>query len=226
MRQGKTFVLLTAAIFAAFTIISCSKSDKKDDAPQEQPGKIPGMGEAGGEPQGTALTFPAGVSISGAPIKGEVCDTAYEAGSGGLVEVCVAFVNSNATAVSYTIPAGLIVISQNGDYQSGILIQNTTIALKAKSTTRVGIKLYCVNSGRHPSSGEITYKIGPVTNSPLLRELLDLLKNKKTALKEYPNFDGYFDAVSTIQMLVWLITDGQGLERTTLNAHLASIPNK
>ncbi len=72
MKQRKAFVLLTAACFAAFTFIACSKSDKKDDEPQtptEQAGKIPGMGEAAGTPQGTALVYPAGVTLSATPSK-------------------------------------------------------------------------------------------------------------------------------------------------------------
>lgn len=229
MKQRRTLALLTAACLAAFTFISCSKSDKKDDepgTPKEEAGKIPGLGTAAGTPQGTALTLPAGITFSGDPIKGAVCDTSYEVGSGGLVEVCVAFVNNNTQDVTLTLPAGLIVISDNAEYQHGFLIQTSTVLLKAKKKTRVGVNFYCVNSSRLPSSGSVTYKIGPVSSSTLLRELCDLLKNKRTARSEYTDFDQYFMTANTIQTLIWSITDGDGLERTTLAETLGRIPNR
>ncbi len=229
MKQRRTLALLTAACMAAFTFISCSKSDKKDDepgGPKEEAGKIPGLGTAAGTPQGTALVLPAGITFSGEPIKGAVCDTAYEVGSGGLVEVCVAFVNNNTTDVTFTLPAGLIVISDNAEYQHGFLIQTATVLLKAKKTTRVGANFYCVNSSRLPSARTVTYKVGPVSNSTLLRELCELLKNKRTARKEYADFDQYLMAANSIQMMIWSITDGEGLDRSTLNETLGRIPNR
>ncbi len=147
-------------------------------------------------------------------------------GSGGVVEICVAFVNNNATDVTFTLPAGLIAIADDLKYQHGFLIQNTAIVLKAKRTTRVGVKFYCGNSQRLPSSGSKTYKLGPVSNSVLLQELCGLLKNKKTTKKEYADEDLYFQVSISIQNMIWSITDGDGLDKSTINAQLAAIPNR
>ncbi|WP_341835265.1 hypothetical protein WJU16_20455 [Chitinophaga pollutisoli] len=229
MKQRKTFVLLTAACLAAFTFIACSKSDKKDDGPQtpqEQPGKIPGLGEAPGTPEGTALTYPAGVTLASTKIYGQVCDTAYEVGTGGVVEVCVALANNNATDVTFTLPAGLVILADDLSYQHGLLIQNFNVVLKAKRTTRVGIKLLCLNAERRPSSSDKTYKIGPVTSSPLIRQLCENLKNKKVARKEFADEDQYFMVATSLQGLVWAYTDGDGYDATMLARLLAEIPNK
>lgn len=228
MKQRKAFVLLTAACFAAFTFMACSKSDKKDDAPQtkETAGNIPGMGKAEGTPQGTALTFPAGVTLSTRPLLGEICDTTYEVGSGGLVEICMAFVNNNATDVTLTLPAGLVVISETTEYQHGLLIQNATIVLKAKRTTQVGVNFWCLNASRAPSSGSAVYKLGPVTNSVLIGQLCEQLKNKRTARHEYTDDTDYYVASNAIQMLIWGYTDGDGFTSAELAEQLKLIANR
>ncbi|WP_333863882.1 hypothetical protein [Chitinophaga sp.] len=229
MKRRKTFVLLTAACLAAFTFMACSKSDKKDDepsTPKEEAGKIPGLGEAPGTPQGTALTYPAGVSLTADKIYGEVCDTAYEVGSGGVVEICAAFTNSNAADVTFTLPAGLVILADDLTYQHGLLIQDFKVVLKAKRTTRVGIKLYCLNAERKPSNSGMTYKIGPVSSSPLIRQLCENVKNKKVARSEFADEDQYFMASTSIQGLVWGYTDGDGFDAAVLAQLLAEIPNR
>lgn len=228
MKRRNAFVLLTAACLAAFTVISCSKSDKKDDEPatKEEAGKIPGLGETPGTPQGTALVYPAGVTLSAEAIKGRVCDTAYEVGSGGIVEICVAIINNNAQDVTFTLPAGLIVLAEDAKYQHGLLLQEAKVVLKAKRTTRVGINMWCLNSGRLPSTGDKSYKIGPVTNSVLIGQVCNQLKNKKTTRAEYAEDINYYIATSAIQNIIWAYTDGDGYDPAALAEQLAAIPNR
>lgn len=229
MKQRKTFVLLTAACLAAFTFMACSKSDKKDDQPEtpkEEAGKIPGFGKAEGTPQGTALVYPAGVTLSGAQIYGEVCDTAHVVGSGGIVEICIALVNSNAADVTFTLPMGLVVLADDAKYQHGLLLNDAKIVLKAKRTTRVGVKMWCLNSQKLGSAASKTYKIGPVTNSTLIRNICEQLKNKKTSRADYADEMDYVVVGTRIQNMIWAYTDGNGYDAETFAQILATIPNK
>jgi hypothetical protein len=59
-----------------------------------------------------------------------------------------------------------------------------------------------------------------------MRELINLLKNKKLEESEYPEYGDYMDVNSDVQDLVWSVSDHDGLDRATLNATLATIPNR
>lgn len=209
----------------AFTFNACKKGGG-DNKPTEQPGKIPGMGENTGIPNGEQFVLPTGISVVGT-IKGEDCDTIYQVGSGSLVEVCVAIFNSKQEDVTLVIPAGLIILATNAaEDQHGIVIQETRITLKANKLTRVSIDSYCINATKHASSGSSIYTLGPVSNSVLMRELINLLKNKKLEESEYPEYGDYMDVNSDVQGLVWSVSDHDGLDRATLNEILATIPNR
>lgn len=209
----------------AFSMNACKKGGG-DNKPTEQAGKIPGMGENTGTPNGEQFVLPAGISVVGT-IKGEDCDTVYQVGSGSLVEVCVALFNSKQEDVTLVIPAGLIILATNAqEYQHGIVIQETRITLKANKLTRVSIDSYCINATKHASGESAVYTLGPVSNSVLMRELINLLKNKKLEEREYAENGDYMEASSDVQDLVWLISDHDGLDRATLNAILATIPNR
>jgi hypothetical protein len=59
-----------------------------------------------------------------------------------------------------------------------------------------------------------------------MRELINLLKNKKLEESEYPEYGDYMDVNSDVQGLVWSVSDHDGLDRATLNEILATIPNR
>jgi hypothetical protein len=225
MKMKQSFVLLTAALCMAFTFNACKKGGG-DNKPTEQPGKIPGMGENTGTPNGEQFVLPTGISVVGT-IKGDDCDTVYQVGSGSLVEVCVAIFNSKQEDVTLVIPAGLIILATDAqEYQHGIVIQETRILLKANKLTRVSLDSYCINATKHASNESAIYTLGPVSNSVLMRELINLLKNKKLEESEYPEYGDYMDVNSDVQDLVWSVSDHDGLDRATLNATLATIPNR
>ena len=91
--------------------------------------------------------------------------------------------------------------------------------------TRCGVGAYCINAHKSPSSYHKTYKIGNVSDSRLIKQLIDLLKNKKINIEEYANSSDYNDAVSIIQPAVWSITDYDGL-LDPIKQEIATIPNK
>lgn len=222
LRQG--LILLTATLTLAFVIPGCKKNNKKDDAPNETPGKLAGMGDMAGVPTGAPFTFPANISVAGT-IFGSNCDTSYRRGSGEFVDVCIGFFNSGTTDYTITLPAGLTLTADDVTYQNGIIIQDTKILLKAGIITRCGVGAYCINASKSPSSSNKTYKIGNVSDSRLIRELIELLKNKKINIEEYPNGSDYGDAVGKIQTAVWAISDFEGLSDSE-RQELAKIPNK
>lgn len=225
MKMKQSFVLLTVALLLGFTFNACKKGGG-DNKPAEKPGKIHGMGDNTGTPHGEQFVLPTGISVVGT-IKGEDCDSTYQVGSGFLVEVCAALFNSRQEDVTLVIPAGLIILATNAqEYQHGIVIQETRILLKANKLTRVSLDSYCVNAGKHSSTGSSTYTLGPVSNSVLMGELINLLKNKKLEEREYPEYMDYMKATDVVQDLVWDISDQDGLDRATLNATLAAIPNR
>lgn len=226
MKMKHSFVLLTIAAGMAFLFYACKKSSGGDKPGGEQPGKIQGMGNTPGTPQGTPFVLPDGVTTIG-NILGETCDTSYEAGSGGLVEVCIALYNNKNTDITLTVPAGLILVAaEPEENQHGILIHETIIVLKANKLTRLGLNAYCINSHRDPSAGDDVYTLGPVTSSTLMKALIEQLKNKKVNREHYPEYDGYSDVRGPLQDLVWSISDGLEMPAAERTRLLALIPNK
>lgn len=221
-----SFVLLTAFVCAALTFNACKKSGSGDNKPTEQPGKIPGMGENTGTPEGEQYVLPAGITLSGT-IYGAYCDTTYKVGSGYLVTVCAGLFNSKTKDTTITLPAGLVILATNAAAdQHGLLIQETQVVLKAKKLTRVGLAAYCINASKHPSSSGLTYKLGPVSSSELMQELIGLLRNKKLRRNEYQDEDAYLEAMGAAQGLVWSITDGEGMTDMVRQLTLDEIPNR
>lgn len=222
MKMRQSFVLLT--IVACMTF-ACKKSDKGDNQPTEQAGRIQGMGDSTGLPQGEPFVLPAGVTTVGT-IYGYICDTAYEVGSGSLVQVCVGFLNSSAADITLTIPAGLILIATDASAnQHGVVIQDAQVVLKANKLTRVGINSYCINQSKSPSSSGDIYTLGPVTSSILMNQLIGWLKNKKVNKTDYTD-DVYYDVRTIVQGLVWGVSDGPAMDPATRNDFLQRIPNK
>ncbi|AWO02111.1 hypothetical protein DLD77_10600 [Chitinophaga alhagiae] len=207
----------------AFVLPACKKN-KKDATPTEKPGQIKGMGDQAGTPEGTPFELPANISLAG-KIRGSQCDTVYERGSGAYVDVCIALFNSGGTDITLVIPAGLVILADEEEYQHGMVVQETRILLKAGQITRCTLGAYCINASKSSSSSSTTYAIGPITGSVLIRELLDLLKNKKINVEDYPADDeAYSEAVGTVQSAVWGITDFDGLQY--FKEEILKLPNK
>lgn len=225
MKFRHALVLLTATLTLAVVLPACKKDKKGNAEPTEKAGEIPGLGDTPGTPPVTAYEFPANITLVG-KIKGNTCDTAYERGSGQFVDVCIALLNSSSTDITLTIPAGFTILADSEEDQHGIVIQETTIILKAGKITRCGLNTYCTNSSKHPSSYDATYRIAGVSSSVLIKQLIAILKTKKVNVEDYPNDrDGYHEAESVVQRAVWYITDGAGLD-DIVKGDLSKIPNK
>lgn len=224
-RFTKGVALLTTIVTLVFVMPACKKSNK-NDGPNEQPGKITGLGEMAGVPTGSDFALPANISLAGS-IFGSDCDSTYERGSGELVDVCVAFFNGSSTEITLTIPAGLFILAENaGDNQHGIVLQETKILLKAKAVTRVSLGAFCVNAHKSGSSRDKKYNFGKITDSKLIRELIALLAGKKINMEDYgQDYSGYYDATDVAQEAIWAITDFEGLT-AEIKSQIAALPNK
>ncbi len=233
------FVWALVAIIMSFVVISCNKGNEpapEDDLSlQQEIGSITGLGEVGGTPQGTAYKLPDGVSIEGDIIGGGCSYDEEFIGSGVYVDLCIGLRNDTDRDVTITFPGGLIFISDTDEYQNGVVLESTTIVLPSKKTTKFTFYTYCGNAGRSSSSSSGNYTFGPVTNSKLVKKLVEDLKVKKIAAAAYMDGDylssKYYEVEETVQSLLWLITDGsEYMDWTTFEhmykQYLEELPNK
>jgi len=199
-------------------IVSCSKSDSpiKKDAPgaNQTAGHISGMGASHEALIGDAFVFSNNVEIKGG-IK--AVDFIYPGsgycqvvGSGAFVLVSMEFVNKTGKDTLLVFPAGLTFESTSTEDQNGMLIQHIQVRLTKGGTCNTLFYAYCTNEHRSGSSNESKYAFGPICNAAPVRELIDLLKNKKVNLDpgEAPSILG---PIGVIQDWLWKITDGEGL---------------
>ncbi|WP_141621534.1 hypothetical protein [Myxococcus sp. AB036A] len=188
----------------------------------------PGLGEDEGEPQGTPLSLPEGISIAdtlrGAEEFTGECENARVAsqGSGAYVRVCVPLRNDTGAPVEVEFPPGLVVVSTSeGRGQNGLLIERTILVVPPtppgpggrddagtpdggaeENAYIVPLYMYCLNEQRDPSNQYMTYAVGPVTSDDALQELLRLLEGKVIDSS---------DDVGVVQNAIYSITERRGL---------------
>ncbi|MFP2932649.1 hypothetical protein ACLESO_47380 [Pyxidicoccus sp. 3LG] len=228
------WMVVAAAIGAG--VLACSDGDDDGGGPNNPPGGggvdagvnefRPGLGEDEGEPQGTPLSLPNGVSISGDilgadELRGECKGGETPHGSGPAVKVCVPFRNDTLGSVQVELPPGLIVVSiSEGRYQHGLLVERVVVTIPPTrqgpgglpdggpgpdpDATQVLLHLYCLNEERNPSETGNPYEMGPVTSDSALRELLQLLSGKRIDSE---------DDVDVVQDALYSITEHNGLTR-------------
>ena len=221
----------------SITLFSCSKDDDADpEELKKEVGNLPGLGETGGTPQGTTFSLPDGITVTG-DVTGDICeDATFTIGSGHYVTVCVGLRNNTEHEKTITFPAGLVLISTTDDYQNGVVLTTETFVIPPKQTIRFVFHTYCGNASRSSASSSAVYTFGPVTNSKLIVRLINDLKNKKISIVDYMNgeeVDDEYDTIaSTVQSLLWMITDGDlfGLDwmafEMTYKQQLESLPNR
>ncbi|WP_162903311.1 hypothetical protein [Taibaiella koreensis] len=215
--------LLFAGLLPALImmIASCGKDDGPGPdpgtgvPPNDSPGHISGMGEFGGALQGTPYVFPAGVSLVNDTLFGDnpTEDTVLASlGHGSYVDVHCLLYNSGPEVI-WHVPGGLTFQCYDPEYQNGICAESNSVTLPAHDTVVVLIRAYCVNASKHPSGDY--FKLGPVTNSASMSELVELLRNKAV-----PDGEG-----SAVQSGVWAISDYDGLS-TSNRSDIAGMPDK
>ncbi|MCZ4693998.1 hypothetical protein [Ancylomarina euxinus] len=234
MRKIK-FILITL-MFLSGTIISCEKNDSQS---KEEPGNIPGMGDAGGELEIAApFVLPPGISIVGEVrgagdssvslvgenfLRSESNLKDYEGmyGSGGQwVLLNMVFENTTKEDQEVIIPAGCVFEYNRDDnetddnnYQNGICLQEIRITIFGSTQLNVVLFLYCVNKGKEGSSSLVSYIIRGTSTSELIDFLVDALRYKMIDINDFApeEMDEYNSITDRIQEIVWAITNGSGL---------------
>lgn len=152
-------------------------------------------------------------------------------GSGYYVRVLVILNNKNNADKEVLFPAGLIVRALSTDNQSGVLLKKTSVTVPKNGSLNVGLILYCGNASRDPSGSYDEYEWGVVTDSKLILDLCDRLKNKKINYEEFAKADYsiYKEQVDNLQSILWGLTDGYSEYSSGLTdeqkEYIANLPN-
>lgn len=224
-------------LFSLITIHpGCSKNDKPEEKINEQPGHIPGLGNENGDPTGELFKLPKGVSLVG-QIKGAEYyrstpgGCAFD-GNGGEVVVKITLQrDSIGGPLTVEFPPGLIIVSASEGFQSGLLVESVLVTLPPRSPgsgapqCTATLLLSCLNLFKKPSEDFAFYKFGPVTNSPLIKDLFKRLARKKIMYSEYTNKEDWKEAAETVQDAIWGLTDDDGLSDNMLR-YISELPNK
>ena len=193
----------------------------------EQPGEIPGMGNAGGELKATAYEFNEDIvfgNITGVNTylkstkSDDVIIEGVAQGAGDQVIVTLEITNTNEDEWrSVYLRAGTLFAVNLSGYQHGILLAPVVICLSAGETRIVTLYLFCVNLGMNNSDESATYEILGVTESEVMMELVNALKGKMVNYEDYMIYYGegagdFYEGVKdTLQQIVWHVTNGDGI---------------
>jgi hypothetical protein len=135
-------------------------------------------------------------------------------GSGSFVGVFIPLRNITSHDIPVTFPAALILKSVSGEYQNGVLLKKVTVNIPAGRICGVLLLMYCGNANLHPSYWDEEYVFTVVSNSSLIIDLCDRVKNKRINNEEYPvdlngyaDDDRYFLYESHLQEMLWKLTD-------------------
>jgi hypothetical protein len=135
-------------------------------------------------------------------------------GSGYFVEIFMPLRNTTSSPITVTFPAGLIAKSVSGLCQNGVLLKKATVKIPVGRIYGVLLKMYCGNAHKDPSYSSEEYVFTVVSNSSLIMDLCNRVKNKRINNEEYPlDSDGHADSnqyssyVSTLQSILWDLTD-------------------
>ncbi|MBX3190329.1 MAG: hypothetical protein KF819_25240 [Labilithrix sp.] len=197
---------LALALSLPFALASaaCSSNDAGDGG-----GCKVGANAAYANPAGTPFALPAGVEQVG-EITGDFstpeCETAEDVEYGGdLLPACVGLKNTTGAEIVVKIPAGLFFISEDPEVQNGIILQDHDLTIPAGATKYFRFDLFCANKNCIFGSKASRFTFGNVTNDPLLRELVDLAKNKVLRRSTGSKTAYVFGQA------IWDVTEGLGL---------------
>lgn len=165
-------------------------------------------------------------------LKSEFADNsaADTIGSGHYVSTIINLKNSTASEKEIVFPAGLILTSVTGNYQNGVLLKKASTKIPANSSRKIRLHMYCGNSDRKSSSPNETYRFAVVSNSSLIVDLCQRLKNKKINIEEYnmrnsSENDVHQEIVTRLQSILWYLTDfGYSLTESEIE-YIESLPN-
>ena len=142
----------------------------------------------------------------------------YRGSGNGYVDLLVPMHNSNNYPVTVTFPAALIAKNYAGNCQNGVLLKKVIVEIPANSDYYLNLSFYCGNLTKSTASDNDIYSFSVVSDAEALIELCDLLKNKKINIEEfdptkYEDQSTFESQVGMLQLIVWSITEWNGLNR-------------
>lgn len=145
------------------------------------------------EPEGTAFTLDPDIEVAG--LTGS--DTGFS--RYGLYPVEIRGRSRSGQDAVDTLVGGLFFVSQDRKVQHIVIVKSQELRFGAAETCHV-IGGFCCNPELDaPESGD-AFEIGPVTDNPDLRKIVDICADRLIT------FSGL-----TVQLAVWQVTDGDGL---------------
>jgi hypothetical protein len=148
-------------------------------------------------------------------------DNAYNSyGIGIYVTVAMVIENTTSREITVTFPGGLIFICTSGYSQNGFLIQEVKAKIPANGKAYIVIDALCANHGRGASYSSEEYVFGPVTNNPLLIEIVNIVKPKRLPTQ---NSNDYYEVAYELQDIVWGVTEDMILTEES-RTYLKSLP--
>lgn len=193
------------SLMAGIVLITFTACEKEV---MEEPGNIPGMGDAVGELQADPFELPEGIEIVGsiggigdssggeAAVSGSpslkstlsaLNSQSYACyGSGGRwVKVAVTLKNSSNMYRTVFLPRGLLFKVNKEGYQHAMLLQWTWVCIKPMAERTFVLNLYCINRGLSGSDPHVEFSILGITNSDVMWSLLRLIGWRKINLEHY-----------------------------------------
>ena len=149
-------------------------------------------------------------------------------GSGLNVMIIIQLKNTASRQIDVEFPAGLIFECSNSRYQHGILIKKTVVSVPANDSYRFVLQMYCCNEKRSIPDTSTKFLKPVITNSKLLLELCELVKNKRINVEEnmetMEQWGEYMAMATQLQEIVWKLTDyGQSLDKSDMD-YIARLP--
>lgn len=220
------------------SLMACQKDeDTLNPDIEEKAGHIPGFGEEPGEPRGQKLVLPKGITITSIVgdengIEGDEC--VFD-GAGPYIMVSLTIENDSIGPGPTTVifPPGLVIVTAVEGFQNGLLVERVVVTVPPieeggggdKGKCKVKLMLYCLNSARKHSDSSAKYKIGPVSDSALIKDFLQKLSGKKLLYSEYEEDEDFWLHSEKIQTALWRITDGEGLRASELE-YISNLPSR
>lgn len=214
--------LVAVVAIAALAAAGCSSSNSgaSGDPSTTAAACKTGVNAAFATPAGTAFTLPAGVTLEGGDMSGDVepnCPgtTFVEYGS-DIIAICVGLRNNTTAEVTVKLPAGAVFLAKEPTSANAIVLQPHDLTIDASSVKYFYFRPFSLNANCGYSTKTDRYTFGNVVSDPGLVELIGLAKDKSLKTNS--------DAHEVLQPSVWDITDGSGLTAEH-RSQIASIPN-
>ena len=199
MRKVICLLVLATSLFACTkpgnNAISPNPTDGPDD-PLPPSSSAPGFGHSKSRPEGTPVSFPAGITVVGKPGFDEDCYSEARTqkkikGSGNAVGFCITFRNTNAYPVRVELLPGIIWVAETNAItqdtsQNGLIVKTVSVLVPAHAVERTWLLAYCINADRSVTHTGDTFNAQPIlSNHPGVKALVKQLATKKINAEEY-----------------------------------------